>query len=112
MKITVNIECDSLHEFQLIQDSIQAVTQSPAQTTTFEPATIAAPAPPPPAQERHNVSPGEPSIIKMGAETKRSMLAGVGSGAFGAGYNGKSIEYLRLLWKRGEVKFDGKEFYK
>lgn len=109
MKITLNIECDSVEEYEHTLCSL-----APKPLPTFTPLTTEEKArdSPPPIKERANVSPGESSITKMGANMKRAMLAGVGSGSFTDNYTGKSLKYLQLLWKRGEVKFDGKDFYK
>lgn len=112
MKITLNIECDSTEEYQ---GALHRLTQ---QNTMMEPIEIKEATEEgrlevrPSIKERANVSPGEPSITKMGADMKKSMMAGVGSGAFAENYNGKSLKYLQLMWKRGEIKFDGVEFYK
>ena len=57
---------------------------------------------------RKNVSPGEPSITKIGEKAKEHILNSLRAGAQPAiMYH----DHLKLLWKRGEVKFDGKEYY-
>lgn len=64
--------------------------------------------------ERINVSPGTPSITKIGSNTKEYIINELKiSGAprtlehFGMKYK----EHLKLLWARGEIKFDGTEYY-
>lgn len=57
---------------------------------------------------RANVSPGEPAIGKIGSKAKDEILTSLDQGrqpikAY--------AEHLKLLWKRGEVKFDGKEYF-
>ena len=57
---------------------------------------------------RKNVSPGEPSITKIGEKAKEHILNSLRAGAQPAiMYH----DHLKLLWKRGEIKFDGKEYY-
>lgn len=58
--------------------------------------------------ERKNVSPGEPSITKIGEKAKEHILNSLRAGAQPAiMYH----DHLKLLWKRGEIKFDGEEYY-
>jgi len=109
MKIIIELDCTSFEDARN-----QIVGPGPVLSTIGEllkPATLHVGAEPP-AVNRPNVSPGAPTITKIGAKAKHSALAGVGVGAFRNNYNGKLIEHLRLLWDRGEVKFDGKDFYK
>ena len=58
---------------------------------------------------RKNVSPGEPSIGKIGGTTKDSILRTLKEGLHPVAP--KFEEHLKLLWKRGEVKFDGTEYW-
>lgn len=60
------------------------------------------------APNRPNVDPGKPSIRKIGAEAKQSILGGLAEGFQPLA---KYIEHCKLLWSRGEIKFDGKEWY-
>ncbi len=53
---------------------------------------------------RPNNSPGNPSIVKIGSETKASLLATLAEGK--QPNLAKFSEHLKLLWQRGEVKFD------
>lgn len=53
---------------------------------------------------RPNGSPGNPSIVKIGSETKASLLATLAEGK--QPNLTKFSEHLKLLWQRGEVKFD------
>lgn len=65
----------------------------------------------PPVKEpvpRRNVSPGPSSITKISPVTEATLLGGLGKGHCPvARWN----EHLKLLWTRGKVKFDGKEYY-
>ena len=57
---------------------------------------------------RNNVSPGEPAIGKIGSKTKEDLLFVISSGVQASA---KFSEHMKLLWKRGEVKYDGQEYY-
>jgi hypothetical protein len=66
---------------------------------------------------RPNISPGEPSITKIGADAKAFILTelkcivGASTGRVPEHFGHKYKEHLKLLWKRGEIKFDGTEYY-
>ncbi len=57
---------------------------------------------------RPNISPGEPSIGKIGADAKQAVYNLVTDGE---PIPKKYAEHCKLLWKRGEIKFDGTEYY-
>lgn len=57
---------------------------------------------------RANVSPGEPTITKIGKDTRTTLFNVL---ACGEQPNDKFDEHMKLLWKRGEVKFDGEDYY-
>lgn len=57
---------------------------------------------------RKNVSPGEPSIVKIGSNTKEHILEKLQAGF---GVEDKYEEHAKLLWSRGEIKFDGTDYY-
>lgn len=57
--------------------------------------------------ERANVSPGVSSITKIGSNTKIDIIACIDRKQIPAKYT----EHLKLMWARGEVKYDGKEWY-
>ena len=63
--------------------------------------------------ERKNVNPGEPAIGKMGTATEDEIIHDLEKqDRVPTSYaNGKREEHLKLLWKRGKVKFDGREYY-
>lgn len=58
--------------------------------------------------ERKNVSPGASGIGKIGQSTKDTLINMLTAGMQPAE---KMSEHMKLLWSRGEVKFDGKEYY-
>ncbi len=59
-------------------------------------------------ETRMNVTPGTPTITKIGTNTKEEIMrllkSGVQPGA-------KYTEHLKLLWSRGEIKYDSVLFY-
>lgn len=62
----------------------------------------------PEPRQRTNASPGPSSITRIGGTTKDELLRMLEHGAQPpAKYN----EHLKLLWERGEVRFDGEEWY-
>lgn len=58
--------------------------------------------------ERQNVSPGVSLISKIGGPAKALILEELTQGIQPGP---KFAEHLKLLWERGEVKFDGEEYY-
>lgn len=58
--------------------------------------------------ERKNITPGEPTIGKIGATAKDEIIKVLDQGGT---LNTRYTEHCKLLWKRGEIKYDGKEFY-
>lgn len=57
---------------------------------------------------RPNIDPGEPSIGKIGTNTKEQLL-----GMLSDGHQPPErwCEHMKLLWSRGVVGFDGEEYY-
>lgn len=53
---------------------------------------------------RPNNSPGEPSITKIGADAKTTIMTHLQAGL--QPDHRKYTEHMKLLWKRGEIKFD------
>lgn len=58
--------------------------------------------------ERPNVSPGKPLISKIGTATTAEITKILN---IGQQPPAKFKEHLKLLWSRGEVCFDGSEYY-
>lgn len=58
--------------------------------------------------ERSNLNPGKPSITKIGTNTKDELFAMLNAGKQPPA---KYAEHMKLLWSRGEVRFDGQEYY-
>ena len=57
---------------------------------------------------RGNVDPGKPSIGKIGSTTKEELLRTLQQEKIP---HAKYSEHLKLLWSRGEIKFDGERYY-
>ena len=58
--------------------------------------------------QRKNISPGTSSITKIGMNTEGALFGVLRAGGQP---EAKYAEHLKLLWKRGKVKFDGEQFY-
>lgn len=59
-------------------------------------------------EKRKNISPGASSITKIGSKTKETIFGYLHAGQQpGNPY----AEHMKLLWSRGEVKFDGTDYY-
>lgn len=116
MKFNFYISCENAKEAQACIKFIDQMTAEredkpelpPFKTTAtpvFKEATAVAPTK---DVGRSNVSPGEPIISKIGEKARESCMAiARGEMDFLPSYT----EHLKLLWKRGEVKFDGTEYY-
>jgi hypothetical protein len=120
MKIIISIECekdDEAHEvINLLtsrhktwvehrEDAPQQAKPKGMISVEVLGANESEPAPPP----RKNVSPGGPFITKIGTTTSDMILGLLKNGMTVP--EPKYTEHLRLLWSRGLVKFDGKEYY-
>lgn len=102
-----SVLADAMLAFNAIRDKVVMVRKMAERPTApLEPANEA-----PQAGEiepRPNVSPGASSITKIGAENKAHLLLMLERGHQP---EAKFSEHLKLLWSRGEVKFDGKEYW-
>lgn len=119
MRTMISFQCDTLDEARAVIDAVAAIGKEPhacskqymdskqllKNTLELVGAKPAGEDLPP----RKNVSPGEPSITKIGTATKKIILADLQVGEQLP--RQKYDEHLKLLWKRGEVKFDGDEYY-
>lgn len=99
-----SVLADAMLAFNVIRDKVVMVRKM-----TEQGATLVEPAPPQVEVEaRPNVPPGGSTITKIGSATKEELLKTLGQGAQPSA---KYQEHLKLLWARGEVKFDGKEWW-
>ena len=111
MKYMLSFQCDTHEEAQAILAAVAAIGKEPmACSRQYVPkeelqdreAIDEIPV------ARKNVSPGEPSITKIGSTTKETIIHALNTDTpLGDRY----AEHLKLLWKRGEIKFDGEEYY-
>ena len=116
MKTMISFQCDTLEEAQAVLTACAAIGKEPhacskqymdsKELVGVKPAAEDLP-------PRKNVSPGEPSITKIGEKARAYLLNELKAGPRTTEYADfhKYDEHLKLLWKRGEVKFDGKEYY-
>ena len=113
MKYMLSFQCGTHEEAQAVLAAVAAIGKEPMACSrqymdskellknTLEQVGVT-------PSERKNVSPGEPSITKIGEKAKEHILNSLRAGAQPAiMYH----DHLKLLWKRGEIKFDGKEYY-
>jgi hypothetical protein len=114
MRITIQVTCEDAEDAKKVIGKLTAPDNTWVDQLDATP--VKSPPVPSPARidkiikasERPNASPGEPSIGKIGSDTKENILRALKEGQpIGA----KFVEHLKLLWKRGEVKYDGDEYY-
>lgn len=120
MKTMISFQCDTLEEAQAVLTACAAIGKEPhacskqymdskqllkntLELLDVKPAAEDIP-------QRKNISPGEPSITRL------VMTGGPVVEIFDHLKRGeqppeKYAEQMKLLWKRGEVRFDGEKFY-
>ena len=111
MKYMISFQCDTVEEAKAVVDAVAAIGKAPMTTSRVidDPAKILASEPTPTtAEPRLNVSPGVPSITKIGGKAKEHVLDCL---RLGNQPSPAYAEHMKLLWSRGEIKFDGKEYY-
>ena len=113
MKYMISFQCESNEEAQAVLAAVEAIGKQPHACSKeyVEPAALkerqlldereATPV-------RKNISPGIPSIGKIGENAKAFILESLGAGAQPPD---KYLEHMKLLWSRHIIKFDGDEFY-
>lgn len=118
MKITIAIEVDTPAEAKTIIDRMSRNYQTwvdlrndPPEASTNTSKHLESQLAKIEPKERENVSPGEPTISKIGTNTKDWIIGQLTVSRSPEHFGTKFEEHLKLLWKRGEVKFDGKEYY-
>ena len=118
MKTMISFQCDTLEEAQAVLTACAAIGKEPhacskqyMDSKELLKNTLELVGVKPAAEDlppRKNVSPGEPSITKIGTNTREEIIETLKRGAQPLD---KFREHLKLLWKRGEVNFDGEEYY-
>ena len=121
MKYMLSFQCDTHEEAQAVLAAVAAIGKEPhacskqyigpsqlSEKELSEIATQGATSINTVPYQRKNVSPGEPSITKIGSTTKETIIHALNTDTpLGDRY----AEHLKLLWARGEIKFDGTEYY-
>ena len=126
MRTMISFQCDTAEEAIAVIEAVRSIGKEPhacskkyvdpeelLQSTLNEATVVAKEAtrifntveeePP-----RQNVSPGPSAISKIGEKAKTYLLNELKGGRQP---EAKYAEHLKLLWSRGEIKFDGKEYY-
>ena len=113
MKIMISYQVDTVEEARSVMDAVEnrgklttfRVHDTPDEVGTaaramYNPSEALAP--------RKNISPGMPTITKIGTPAKEEIMSCLGKKMIPPT---KYTEHLKLLWLRGEVKFDGQVYY-
>lgn len=117
MRYMLSFQCETQEEAQAVLSAVAAIGKEPhaCSKSYVDPnkffvheeargvrVTEAEPEP------RPNIDPGEPSIGKIGTNTKEQLL-----GMLSDGHQPPErwCEHMKLLWSRGVVGFDGEEYY-
>ena len=116
MKTMISFQCDTLEEAQAVLTACAAIGKEPHACSKqyFEPEELVDDTKllhfrGSDETQRKNISPGDPTITKIGSGTKGVILDALQQGQQMP--RPKYDEHLKLLWKRGEVKFDGEQYY-
>jgi len=112
MRITVQVACEDVEDAKRVIAKLAApdntwVEQIDKPVSTARLDKIMESKPVPKVDARPNINPGDPTIGKIGEATKATILGDL-DGCQGLP---KYTEHLKLLWKRGLVKYDGEEYY-
>lgn len=113
MKYMLSFQCNTHEEAQAVLAAVAAIGKEPMACSrqymdSKEELQFGQMDDRPKVEERENVSPGTPSITKLGSGTRETIIHALATGTpLGERY----AEHLKLLWTRGEIKFDGKEYY-
>lgn len=118
MRTMISFQCDTLDEARAVIDAVAAIGKEPhacskqyMDSKQLLKNTLELVGAKPVGEDlppRKNVSPGEPSITKIGTNTEGALFGVLRAGGQP---EAKYTEHMKLLWKRGKVKFDGKEYY-
>ena len=112
MKYMLSFQCATHEEAQAVLAAVAAIGKEPMACSrqyvpkellknTLEQVGVT-------PSERKNISPGTSSITKIGSGAKETIIHALNTGTpLGDRYT----EHLKLLWARGEIKFDGEQFY-
>lgn len=128
MKINITYQCDTVAEAKEVLEAVHRLSKLPYRLEGFGAAIVSGDlnalvelADPHDTEDRNpnrngipeprpNINPGEPTIGKIGEATKAVILDELGTKNIQP-LQPKYTEHLKLLWKRGLIKYDGKEYY-
>ena len=110
MKFMISFQCDTVEEARAVVDAVAAIGKEPLKTSreiddVEKVLTVSKEAKP---AARPNIDPGASTITKIGGATFSTIMNDLHRGLQPGP---KYTEHLKLLWKRGEVKFDGSNWY-
>lgn len=108
MRFNFYISCENDQEARDCIDFISEMTAKRGAVNAADSWPAAEPATPTKSDVRPNVDPGKPSITKIGGSTRDEILTRLRDGLQPAA---KFTEHCKLLWSRGEIKFDGESWY-
>ena len=124
MKVMISYQCETADKAQAVLSAVAAIGKEPhacskqyvepeeIKLTVDTKSVVARAMLDTVGLARPNVSPGEPSIGKIGTATKEYILEALKlSDRNPAVLSTKYTEHLKLLWSRGEVQFDGEAYY-
>lgn len=104
MRYMISFQCESNEEAQAVLKAVATIGKEPhACSKQYVEAEEVKP-----VTEYKNVSPGAPSIGKIGTNTKEEIMKLL---QMGVQPPTKYTEHLKLLWSRNEIKYDGTSFY-
>jgi hypothetical protein len=107
MKYMISFQCESHEEAQAVLTAVAAIGKQPhACSKEYVAPEEVAGSPVEPV--RKNVSPGAPTIGKIGENAKTFILESLD---MGVQPGTKYLEHCKLLWSRNAIGFDGEEFY-
>lgn len=118
MKFMISFQCDTVEEARAVVDAVAAIGKEPLKTSRVidDVEKVLAVSEEAPkiiegsgkSSARPNIDPGASTITKIGGATFSTIMNDLHRGLQPGP---KYTEHLKLLWKRGEVKFDGSNWY-
>ena len=110
MKFMISFQCDTVEEARAVVDAVAAIGKEPTKTSRViddvEKVLAVSDDDSKPAA-RPNINPGESKMKRLSGQAYNFVIVQLGLGKQPEGY----AEHLKLLWTRGEVKFDGSNWY-
>ena len=103
MRTMISFQCETQEEAHAVLSAVASIGKEPHACSKqyVEPEEVA-------AEPRKNVPPGLPTIGKIGTATKEYIFEALKKDIQP---EAKYAEHMKLLWARGEIKFDGLQYY-